>query len=447
VNSQNNHKETLRTKGGEGRNFNQSRWTNKSRIQCYYCKKFGHYESECRKKQEDLNRGRENVTNTEEGTSESMFFSCQVTEEASNNHDLWLLDSGCNNHMTGNKDFFSSLDSSVTSQIKLGDDYQKKVLGKGVVFVLTKQDEKKDIHDVYYVPGLRHNLMSVGQMNEHGYKVIFEGSKCTILDKPPSKKIIATIQMTKNRMFPLILRNLNLSQSYAQNVSSSDETWLWHLRYGHLPFSSLSILQKKSMVKGFPIINEQKNSCESCILAKHQRDSFLDASYREKEHLELVHTDLCGPMQTQSIGGRFYFLTFIDDFSRKSWVYFLKHKSETFEKFREFKSMTEKQSGKYIKVLRSDRGGEYDSKEFTTYCRQHGIKRQFTTRYTPQQNGVAERKNQTIMNMARSMLKAKNLSNEYWGEAVACSVYILNLSPTNKCEKSSPSRSLEWYEI
>jgi hypothetical protein len=243
---------------GRGINFNQSRWTDKSRIQCYYCKKFGHYESECRKKQADLNRGRENVTNTEEGTSESMFFSCQVTEEASNNHDLWLLDSGCNNHMTGNKDLFSSLDSSVTSQIKLGDDYQKKVVGKGIIYVLTKQDEKKDIHDVYYVPGLRHNLMSVGQMNEHGYKVIFEGSKCTILDKPPSKKIIATIQMTKNRMFPLILRNVSLSQSYAQNVSSSDETWLWHLRYGHLPFSSLSLLQKKSMVKGFPIINEQK---------------------------------------------------------------------------------------------------------------------------------------------------------------------------------------------
>ena len=143
--------------------------------------------------------------------------------------------------------------SSITCQIKLGDDYQKKVLGKGVILVLTKQDEKKYIHDVYYVPGHRHNLMSVGEMNEHGYRVIFEGSKCTILDKPPSKKIIAIVQMTKNRMFPLILGNVNLSQSYAQNVSISDETWLWHIRYGNLPFISLSLLQKKSMVKGFPL--------------------------------------------------------------------------------------------------------------------------------------------------------------------------------------------------
>jgi hypothetical protein len=159
--------------------------------------------------------------------------------------------------------------------------------------------------------------------------------------------------MTKNRMLPLILRNLNLSQSYAQNVSRLDETWLWHLTYGHLPFSSLLVLNKKYMVKGFPIINEPKNSCKSCILAKHQMDSFLNASDREKEHLHLVHTDLCCPMKTQSIGGIFYFLTFIDDFSMSPWVYFLKNKSKTFEKFREFKSLTEKQHDKYIKLLRS----------------------------------------------------------------------------------------------
>jgi hypothetical protein len=120
-----------------------------------------------------MNRGKENVNNTEEETSESMFFSCQVTEQENNNHDLWLLDSGCNNHMTGNKHLFTSLDSSVTYQIKLGYDYQNNFLGKGVIYVLTKKDEKKDIHYVYYVLGVRHNLMSVGKMNEHVYRVIF----------------------------------------------------------------------------------------------------------------------------------------------------------------------------------------------------------------------------------------------------------------------------------
>jgi transposase InsO family protein len=144
--------------------------------------------------------------------------------------------------------------------------------------------------------------------------------------------------------------------------------------------------------KVFPVLNEQDSPCESCILGKHKRDNFPTSSHREKEHLELVHTDLCGPMQTQSIGGSFYFLTFIDDFSRKIWIYFLKNKSETFSKFKEFKAEAEKQSGKFVKVLRSDGGGEYNSKDFAYFCRQQGIIMQTTTRYTPQQNGVAEKK-------------------------------------------------------
>lgn len=126
------------------------------------------------------------------------------------------------------------------------------------------------------------------------------------------------------------------------------------------------------MVKGLPHINEDHDPCETCILAKHPRDAFPNASFRAQEQLELVHTDLCGPMQTQSIGS-FYFLTFINDFSRKVWVYFVKHKSETFDKFKEFKALTKKQSGKCLKILRSDGGGEYDSKDFSEFCKQQGI--------------------------------------------------------------------------
>jgi transposase InsO family protein len=119
-------------------------------------------------------------------------------------------------------------------------------------------------------------------------------------------------------------------------------------------------------------------------------------------------------------------MTFIDDFSRKTWVYLLKQKSQDFDIFKRFKFMIEKESGKYIKVLISDRGGEYMLTDFMEFCQSHRIKRHFTTRYTPQQNRVVERKNQTIMNMDRSMLKEKHLPNEYWGDAVVCSVNILN---------------------
>lgn len=196
------------------------------------------------------------------------------------------------------------------------------------------------------------------------------------------------------------------------------------------------------MVKGLPSIQQPTSSCESCILAKHHREKFVcRLSYRAKGPLEIVHTDLCGPMQTPSLTGNIYFLTFIDDYSRKTWVYLLKQKSETFAVFKRFKALVEKEIGKYIKVLRSDRGGEYMLNNFMEFCQDHGIKRQFTTRFNPQQNGVAERKNQTIMNIARSMLKEKHLSNEYWGAAVICSVYILNRSLTKIVKDHVPQEA------
>ena len=134
-------------------------------------------------------------------------------------------------------------------------------------------------------------------------------------------------------------------------------------------------------------------------------------------------------MQIPSLTSSHYMPTFIDDCTRKTWVYFIKQKSEVFEQFYNYKALIEKQSGHYIKVLRTNRGGEYISKDFINFYREHGIHKKFTTRYTPQKNFVEERKNRTIMDMVRSMLKAKHLPNEYWAEVVSCGAYILNIYP------------------
>ncbi|CAM8934015.1 unnamed protein product [Rhodiola kirilowii] len=119
-------------------------------------------------------------------------------------------------------------------------------------------------------------------------------------------------------------------------------------------------------------------------------------------------------------------MALVDDFSRKTWVYFLREKSEAFRTFKEFKTFVEKQSGYTLKTLRSDRGGEFTSNEFSTYYRDEGIRRKLSASYTPQQNGIAERKNRTIFEVARSMLKAKELPKPYWVEAVSCAVFLLN---------------------
>eukprot|EP00253_Pinus_taeda_P029590 PITA_29590 len=120
--------------------------------------------------------------------------------------DIWFLDSGCSNHMTRNLALFSALDQSVKSQVTLGTDSKISVMGKGEVKIFTKQGERKTIADVYYVPGMRCNLLSIGQLVQNGYNVYFVNDVCTIMDIAPSKRCIAEVKMTRNRMFPLRIR-------------------------------------------------------------------------------------------------------------------------------------------------------------------------------------------------------------------------------------------------
>ena len=188
---------------------------------------------------------------------------------------------------------------------------------------------------MYYVPGLKCNILSVGQLINKGYNVIFKDDVCTIKDIPPSKKIIAEIQMTSNRMFPLKLntdlkgkgKNVAAVTQEAFQKEEKDENWLWHLRFGHLNFGGLNLLHRKGMVRGLPLIEKPDSLCEGCILGKQHREKFpLGKSIRAKAPLEIVHSDLCGPMQTPSLASSHCMLTFIDDFTRKTWVYFLKTK-------------------------------------------------------------------------------------------------------------------------
>ena len=133
--------------------------------------------------------------------------------------------------------------------------------------------------------------------------------------------------------------------------------------------------------------------CKGCAKRKNIKNPFRKSETKTKGTLELIHSDVCGPMSSTSLSGFEYYITFIDDYSRKTWIYFLKAKSEVFEKFKEFKALIENLSDKIIKTHRSDNGGEYTSKEFEAFCKDSRIKRELTTPYNPQHNGVAERKN------------------------------------------------------
>ncbi|KAK8934098.1 hypothetical protein KSP39_PZI014575 [Platanthera zijinensis] len=208
---------------------------------------------------------------------------------------------------------------------------------------------------------------------------------------------------------------------------------------GHLGFTGLKLISHSKMVEGLPMISPPQKFCEACTKGKQKRQTFEGGkSRRARRQLELVHSDIAGPFETTLVGGSKYYITFTDDFSRKCWVYFLREKAEALDKFKEFKAMAEKESGQPLKVLRIDRGGEYTSRLFDDFCREWGISHQLTATYSPQQNGVAERKNLTVMNMERSMVKGKGLPKKFWVEAVQVVVYLLNRCPTKSVKFMTP---------
>ncbi|KAL0323577.1 UNVERIFIED_CONTAM: Retrovirus-related Pol polyprotein from transposon TNT 1-94 [Sesamum angustifolium] len=197
------------------------------------------------------------------------------------------------------------------------------------------------------------------------------------------------------------------------------------------------------MITDLPQIQAIEGACEACLQGKQHKKPFPSGtSWRTKAVLELIHTDVCGPMRTPSHEQNRYFILFIDDYSRMTWVYFIREKSEVFKVFKKFKNLVEKQSGRSIKVLRSDRGKEYNNSEFDKFCEEEGIEHQTTVSYNPQQNGVSERKNRTVMEMARSMLQEKHLPKAFWAEAVYTAVYLLNRCPTKAVQNITPIEAL-----
>jgi len=224
----------------------------------------------------------------------------------------------------------------------------------------------------------------------------------------------------------------------------TDDSWLWHRRLGHINFDNLVKISKLGAVRNLPKIIKPSNPiCKHCQLGKQTRATFKTKEHSSSKPLELVHIDICGPMRTKSLQGYFYFMLFVDDFTRMCWVFFLKEKSEAFQKIKTVKIVVENEIGKKLKCLRYDNGGEFTSKEFNLFCENYGIKRQFSVARTPQQNGMVERRNRTIQEAARTMLNEAKLSDGYWREAISTTVHTLNRGQLKVNSKKTPYEL--WY--
>lgn len=241
----------------------------------------------------------------------------------------------------------------------------------------SKSGDKKIISDVYFIPDLRSNIISLGQATEAGCDVRMKNDYLTLRDK--EERLITRAQRSKNRLYKVVIDMVDTQCLQLKCVSEAEK---WHARLGHIGRDSMSTMIKKKLAIGIPKMKVEKETCSSCLLGKQSRHMFPQAtSYQATNLLELVHGDLFGPI-TPPTSSRFrYIFVLIDNHSRYMWPILLKEKSEAFEKFKKFKAIVEKETGASIKMFRTDRGGEFVSGEFQAFCETSGIVRHLTAPY------------------------------------------------------------------
>ncbi|KAG2963263.1 hypothetical protein PC120_g27553 [Phytophthora cactorum] len=346
---------------------------------------------------------------------------------------MWLVDSGATQHMTYSKEYMKNFKKITPVDVHLADDGVVQALGTGdiVMSMRTPRGMKKGVlTNVWYIPKLSRNLFSVGRFTKDVGPVTFESDGCFAETKGLKWKLGAREGkgLFKLCMTPMMPDEANVASS--KDRKGDTTSYLWHLRLGHIGHGGLDAIVKKGYGTGINMTSvKQWELCDGCALGKQTRVSYMKSSpNRAKQVLEVIHSDVCGPMQTSTFSGKRYFVTFTDDKSHFCVVYLLRNKSEVADKFAEFVAMAETQTGKRVKTLRSDNGGEYTSGAMAKFCKDRGIEQKFTPPYTPQLNGVAERMNRTLVESARCMLEHAGLSKSYWGEAVMTATFLRNRS-------------------
>ncbi|GJU15157.1 putative ribonuclease H-like domain-containing protein [Tanacetum coccineum] len=353
--------------------------------------------------------------------------------------DQGVIDSGCSRHMTGNMSYLTDYEEIDGGYVAFGGNPKGgKITGK-----CTIKTGNLDFENVYFVRELKFNLFSVSQMCDKKNSVLFNDTECIVLS--PNFKLIDESQVLlrvprKNNMYSVDLKNIvpkgGLTCLFAK--ATSDESKLWHRRLGHLNFKTMNKLVKGNLVRGLPSkLFENDQTCVACQKGKQHRASCKSKTENSISlPLHLLHMDLFGPTFVKSLMKKMYCLVVTDDYSRFTWVFFLATKDETSGILKSFITGIENLVDHKVKVIRCDNGTEFKNKEMNQFCEMKGILRQYSVARTPQQNGVAERRNRTLIEAARTMLADSKLPTTFWAEAVNTACYVQNrvlvVKPHNK---------------
>jgi transposase InsO family protein len=389
---------------------------------CYGCGEKGHTKRNCHNKKSE--------------TSKALFgvaYSSSMDRRGSLDGE-WILDSGSTNHITGNTGWFTSLKPlEGDREIRFGNEGVLHAEGVGEVEILVKTpigQALMTLQIVLYVTGAAANLFSVAKATEKGAEFSFSETSCKLKH---ARETLFDARMVGNVW---VIPRVKARKAFLAREPESAE--LWHRRLGHAGYERLAQMASNGLVKGINVKPEEFRElktvvCEPCVMGKQTREPFRKAdsgiSPALMEPLELVHTDVCGPMPVASKGGARFFFTVLDDASKLSVVVPVKAKSQVAGELGAVLTRLETQTGRKVKSVRSDRGTEYVNEEFTGFLRERGIVHQTTARYTPEQNGAAERLNRELEERTRAMLEHLGLPPALWAEAVVTANYTRNRTP------------------
>ncbi|GJU05069.1 retrovirus-related pol polyprotein from transposon TNT 1-94 [Tanacetum coccineum] len=346
---------------------------------------------------------------------------------------LWYLDSGCSKHMTEDRSQLTNFISKFLGTVKFGNDQVAKIMGYG-----DYQIGNVTISRVYYVEGLGHNLFSVGQFCDSNLEVAFRQHTCFI------RNLEGVDLLTGSRgdnLYTLLLGNMMASSPICLlSKASKTKSWLWHHRLSHLNFGAINHLARHGLVRGLPKLKFEKDHlCSACALGKSSKKPHKPKSEdTNQEKLYLLHMDLCGPMRVASVNGKKYILVIVDDYSRFTWVKCLRSKDEAPAFIINFLKMIQVRLKETVRRIRTDNGTEFVNQTLREYYEKVGISHETSVARSPQQNGVVERRNRTLIEAARTMLIYAKAPLFLWAEAVATACYTQNRSMIRRRHGKTP---------